>query len=194
MPNTSRLPRHLKNAIGLSVALLLAPAAAADWLITLEGKMIETRGPWIVNGKTLTYIDLVGARQSLKLDAVDLEASEEATAVKQGRPYVPNASHSATAAAADDPKAAATDEDAKITLYMTSWCGYCRKAGKLLESLDADFVAKDIEKDAKAAQEYRAKAGGRGGVPLIDFDGEVVRGYNERAIRQLTQKLKQAEG
>ena len=91
------------------------------------------------------------------------------------------------------PEAAASDEP-KITLYMTSWCGYCRKAGKLLEELDADFAAKDIEKDPEAAREFAAKSGGRGGVPLIDFDGEIVRGYKEQVIRQQVHELRQKYG
>ncbi|MEM7586953.1 MAG: glutaredoxin domain-containing protein, partial [Acidobacteriota bacterium] len=187
-----RFPRHVQIALGLSVVLILAasPAALADLLVTRDGQTIETNGPWIVNGKTLTYIDADGARHTLQVSEVDLEASEKKTALEQGRPYVPKANR-ASQPAAHQTKGATAEEDSKITLYMTSWCGYCRKADKLLKSLDADFVAKDIEKDAKAAREYRSKAGGRSGVPLLDIDGSVVRGYNERAIRQLVAKLKQ---
>ncbi len=87
--------------------------------------------------------------------------------------------------------AQAESEKPKITLYMTTWCGYCRKANKLLTELDADFAAKDIEKDREAALEFRQKSGGQSGIPLIDFDGEVVRGYNERLIRELVAELQE---
>ena len=87
--------------------------------------------------------------------------------------------------------ARAQTEDPKITLYMTSWCGYCRKASQLLTELDADFASRDIEKDRQAAIEFRRKSGGQGGVPLIDFDGEIVRGYNERLIRELVAELQE---
>lgn len=81
------------------------------------------------------------------------------------------------------------EDEPKIILYETSWCGYCRQASKLLKQLDVDFEAKDIERDPKAAAEYRRKSGGRGGVPLIDIDGEVVRGYDKRLIRQLVAEM-----
>ncbi len=83
------------------------------------------------------------------------------------------------------------DDEPRIILYETSWCGYCRKATRLLEQLDADFEARDIEKDRKAAAEFRRKSGGRGGVPLIDVDGELVRGYDEPRIRKLVAELQQ---
>lgn len=105
-------------------------------------------------------------------------------------------------ATAEEPKAtdtkaangeAVTDEEPKIILYRTEWCGYCRKADKLLTDLGADFVSKDIEKDQEAAAEYQAKANGYRGIPLIDFDGEIVRGFREDTIRQQAQRVAQDE-
>ncbi len=90
--------------------------------------------------------------------------------------------------------AEAKSDEPKITLYMTSWCGYCRKADKLLKELDADFVAKDIEKDSEARAEYAAKSGGSRGIPLIDFDGEIVRGYSDRTIRQQVRRVREKHG
>lgn len=87
----------------------------------------------------------------------------------------------------------APGSEPKIILYETVWCGYCRKASKLLEQLGADFESKDIERDRKAAAEYRRKNGGRGGVPFIDIDGDMVRGYDEKRIRKLVGKLQERE-
>ena len=67
------------------------------------------------------------------------------------------------------------------------------QASKLLKDLDADFVAKDIEKNREAAAEFRQKSGGGGGVPLIDFDGEIVRGYSDRMIRKLVRDIQKKE-
>ena len=179
----------------LKVALLLlatlgARPAVADWLITLEGRLIETQGPWTIDGRTLTYLDSSGAEHTLDLDEVDLEASKETTALKAGRAYEPP-ERTRPAPFALTPPLADDGDEPKITLYMTSWCGYCRKARKLLTRLDADFEAKDIEKSRRAAAEFRRKNGGGGGVPLIDIDGKLVRGYNEKLIRKLVAELEE---
>ena len=174
----------------LCLVALVAQPAAADWLITLEGRMIETQGPWSIDGRTLTYVDVDGIEQSLAVDDVDLEASKETTALKAGKTYEPPKNVRPEPFELESPTAAArAGEEPKITLYMTSWCGYCRKASKLLKELDADFVSKDVEKNRKAAAEFRRKNGGRGGVPLIDIDGELVRGYNAKMIRELVAEL-----
>lgn len=79
--------------------------------------------------------------------------------------------------------------EAKITLYMTSWCPYCRKAQALLDELGAAYIARDIEEDREAMAEFRAKGKGSGGIPLIDFDGEVLRGFHAERIRQLASEV-----
>ncbi len=175
----------------LCLAALSARPVAADWLITLEGRMIETWGPWDIDGETLTYADASGEEQTLALDQVDLEASEETTALKAGRTYVPREEASEPVPPAPAKRTVTSDDEPRITLYMTSWCGYCRKARKLLTQLDADFAAKDIEKSRQAILEFNQKSGGRGGVPLIDFDGEIVRGYDEKRIRKLVAELQE---
>ena len=64
----------------------------------------------------------------------------------------------------------------KVVMYMTDWCGYCRKARELLQSLNVDLVEYNVEKNREKAAEFKAK-GGRG-VPLIDVDGTRDQGYN----------------
>jgi len=83
------------------------------------------------------------------------------------------------------PTARAEVADLDITLYSTSWCGYCRKARAWFTQEGIPFVEKDIEKDPDGAAEYRAKANGYGGVPLIDVNGTAVRGFDQRAIETL---------
>lgn len=162
-----RRPRlkALPSLLSIVFAVLLAAPLAADWLVTTEGREIETEGPWTVSGETLTYVDSEGDEHSLPVADVDLEASEEMTEAK--RP--------------------------EITLYQTSWCGYCRRARALLTELGADFEVKDVEKDQRAAEEFRSKAQGYGGVPLIDFDGELLRGYSEQAIRDHVRRIEAAK-
>ena len=191
MPNARIDAKLIIATAVLFLAVFGARGAAADWLVTIDGRLIETRGPWAVDGEILTYVDVDGAKRSLGVDDVDVEASKETTAIKTGRAYVPPERSERVSFELTSPTAAArSGPEPKIILYQTSWCGYCRKARQLLTKLDADFVAKDIEKNRQAAAEFRRKNGGRGGVPLIDFDGELVRGYNEKRIRKLAAKLK----
>ena len=72
-----------------------------------------------------------------------------------------------------------------ITLYSTSWCGYCRRARKWLTAQGLPFVEKDIESDPDGRAEYQAKANGYSGVPLIDINGTTVRGFDQRRVAAL---------
>jgi len=69
-----------------------------------------------------------------------------------------------------------------ITMYSTSWCGYCKKARRWLTANGIPFVEKDVEKDAAAGAEFRALTGGRGGVPVITVGETVIRGFAERQL------------
>lgn len=71
------------TAAAALAAFVLAPAAGADWLVTREGKEIETRGPWEVRDRLVVFRLPAGNLASMRLDEVDLEASEALTAEKQ---------------------------------------------------------------------------------------------------------------
>ena len=74
----------------------------------------------------------------------------------------------------------------RVTLYATSWCGYCRKTRELLKSLNVPYVEKDIEKDAAGYVEYAGKVDPRSGVPVLDMAGILVLGFQEAKIREIT--------
>jgi len=82
----------------------------------------------------------------------------------------------------------------KIVLYMTSWCGYCRKTRALLKSLNVPFVQKDIEKDQKALMEMMRAAEQAGvevtGVPVIRIGSKLVVGYNPQRIEELVRQIR----
>jgi glutaredoxin len=73
--------------------------------------------------------------------------------------------------------------DIHVIMYMTSWCPYCSKARNYLRSLDVNLIEYDIEKDRNKREEMLSKSGGSRGVPLIDIEGIIVRGYNSDAMR-----------
>ncbi len=170
--------------------LTLALPASADWLITLEGRLIETQGPWTILEDTLTYTDQDGEEHTLDLDDVDLEASEETTALKAGKPYEPKkASQEAQASDRSARRKWAKGEKPKIILYTTSLCKECNRARDLLEELGVPFIAKDININKKWAKQYRKVAGHGGGLPVIDIDGALVFSNNPRVIRQRVQQM-----
>lgn len=85
-----------------------------------------------------------------------------------------------------DPSAAlavASSEQPAVVLYATSWCGYCRMTREFFAANGIRYTEEDIEQSSTALQQHR-KLGGNG-VPLIVVGEEVVKGWNEQALRQL---------
>jgi glutaredoxin len=68
-------------------------------------------------------------------------------------------------------------------MYMTDWCGYCKKAGAYIRSFGANLTEYNIEKDKSKRDEMRQKSGGGTSVPVIDIEGTIIRGYNAGAIK-----------
>ena len=65
-------------ALGALTVALPQPATA-DWLVLKDGSRVETDGGWSQRGKLLVFTGTDGSLLSLRLDEVDLEASERAT-------------------------------------------------------------------------------------------------------------------
>lgn len=72
----------------------------------------------------------------------------------------------------------------QITIYSTSWCGFCRSLKQYLDSKNISYVDKDIEKDEAAHKELLAKIGGnyQGGVPVTDIAGDIILGFDRPKI------------
>lgn len=76
----------------------------------------------------------------------------------------------------------------KVTIYSTSWCGYCHSEKQYLTQKNIPFDDKNIEEDADAYKELMDKLGGANkfqGVPVTDIDGEIVLGFDRPKINQL---------
>ena len=80
------------------------------------------------------------------------------------------------------------NSEIKVILYETDWCPYCRKAGEYLKSLGVNLVRYDIEKNPEKGQEKMRKAPGYTGVPLIDVEGILIRGYGQEQIKDAVEK------
>ncbi|GFM86216.1 NrdH-redoxin [Pseudomonas cichorii] len=69
---------------------------------------------------------------------------------------------------------------AKVVMYATEWCGYCKQTRRFLDSKGIAFTEYDIEKSAEGRKAYEA-LGGRG-IPLLDVNGTLIRGFSPDAI------------
>lgn len=70
-----------------------------------------------------------------------------------------------------------------ITIYSTTWCGYCKMAMKYLGDKDIAFKDKNIEEDSNAYNELMGKIDGNFmGVPVIDIDGKIILGFDRPKI------------
>lgn len=89
----------------------------------------------------------------------------------------------------DGATAAARPAVGDVVLYSASWCGACKATRKFFEERNVTFVEKDIEKDAAANAEMQRKAKAAGktprGVPVIDFGGEILMGFDKTGLERL---------
>ena len=58
---------------------------------------------------------------------------------------------------------------APVTMYSTSWCGYCMRLKKLMQREGIEFAEVDIENDAQAADLVMQANGGNRTVPTLLF-------------------------
>ena len=75
-----------------------------------------------------------------------------------------------------------------VVMYMTSWCPYCAKAREYIQSLNVSLTEYDVEKDKSKREEMLRKSGGSRGVPLIDVEGIVIKGYSPSAIKEAVER------
>lgn len=120
-------------------------------------------------------------------------AGAEAAKPAQKPEAAPQQQPAAGATGATGATAQADAKKAKVILYSTAWCGYCRKTRELLTSLQVPFVEKDIEKSPEHLAEYQAKGKGFRGVPLTDVAGTLVKGYVPEEVKKLVTELQKKE-
>jgi glutaredoxin-like YruB-family protein len=80
-------------------------------------------------------------------------------------------------------KAVKAVRPARVELYVTSWCKYCKQARNYLTANNIPFTEYDIEKDSQAAQR-RKELDPRSGVPLAVINGKTVLGFSEASYSQ----------
>ena len=183
------------------VTLAFPAAAPADLIVLQDGQTIETRGPVKLESRRAVYTDLSGRLVALRIEEVDVARTTAPATPPKGLATAPapdptvappkapvlrltdaDVGHIEDRAGADALGAAPAPPAPVVTLYSTTWCGWCRKSRQLLQSLGIAFVERDVESDPRAAAEKSRLAPGSG-VPVLVRGGEVVRGFSEATIR-----------
>jgi mycoredoxin len=58
---------------------------------------------------------------------------------------------------------------APVTMFTTTWCGYCVRLKKLMQREGIEFAEVDIEQDPSAAERVMQANGGNRTVPTLIF-------------------------
>jgi mycoredoxin len=75
-------------------------------------------------------------------------------------------------------------------MYSTTWCGYCHRLKRQLDSAGIEYTVVDIEQDPTAEQRVRDANNGNATVPTVVFaDGTVM---TNPSVRQVTEKVTSA--
>jgi mycoredoxin len=78
---------------------------------------------------------------------------------------------------------------ASLTMYTTSWCGYCVRLKSGLDRAGIEFTEVNIEQDENAATRVMEVNGGNQTVPTLEFsDGSAL---TNPSLREVQEKLAQ---
>ncbi len=70
-----------------------------------------------------------------------------------------------------------------VTIYSTPTCPYCKLAKQFLAEHNVAFTDIDVSADTDKAKEMIKKSG-QMGVPVIDFDGTIIIGFDQKKLKQ----------
>jgi mycoredoxin len=77
-----------------------------------------------------------------------------------------------------------------LTMYTTTWCGYCRRLKSQLAREGIEVIEVDIEREPDAAEYVMSVNGGFQTVPTVLFpDGSTLTNPSARVVRQLMEDL-----
>ena len=73
---------------------------------------------------------------------------------------------------------------AKIIIYTTPTCVYCKMTKEFFKEHNVSYEEKDVSTDDKARDEMVEKSG-QLGVPVIEIDGKITVGFDKEKISEL---------
>ncbi|HEY6642170.1 glutaredoxin family protein [Povalibacter sp.] len=78
----------------------------------------------------------------------------------------------------------------RVVFYSATWCGYCTRARKFMQSRQVAFVEYDIEQSPRGYADYRALKGT--GVPILLVGDQRMNGWSASQFDQMLKKFKAA--
>jgi mycoredoxin len=80
-----------------------------------------------------------------------------------------------------------TAHNAQLTMYCTTWCGYCYRLKTMLKSAGIGYTEVDIEQDPAAAEFVGSVNNGNKTVPTLKFaDGSTL---TNPSLKEVQHKL-----
>ena len=64
--------------------------------------------------------------------------------------------------------------DNVITMYSTTWCGYCRRLARQMDEAGISYRVVDLDDDPSHDARIIAKTGGYRTVPTLEVQGELL--------------------
>ncbi len=71
-----------------------------------------------------------------------------------------------------------------VRMYTTPSCGYCTQLKRYLRERQVKFTEYDVSRDERKAAEM-AHRSGQQGVPVLDYNGAIVVGFDRDRIDRL---------
>ena len=61
-----------------------------------------------------------------------------------------------------------------VTMYSTTWCGYCRRLKREFEEAGIPYQEIDLDEETQHGPKIEAATGGYRTVPTVEIDGELL--------------------
>ena len=76
-----------------------------------------------------------------------------------------------------------------VTMYTTTWCGYCKNTKRYLDRKGVSYQEIDIEEHPEYAERIEQATGGYRTVPTLEIDGRIMVNPSPRELDEALQVL-----
>lgn len=78
-----------------------------------------------------------------------------------------------------------SNKQVKVIIYSTPYCQFCKQVKAYFDEKGIEWREVDVMEDSSAAEEMIKKSG-QMGVPVIDYHGQIIVGFNKLALDRAT--------